>query len=909
MKTVARFLTFLLILTLVPTVFVPAVSAYSWTEIAEFEIGLTSVAFGSPGYQGGGVAMSDTNILFGMQSGNSGPTLSFQVMHCSTTSCESSGSVLRTSASLLTYNFHRHNTTSTAYACTTLQDVHFHKSIDGGYGWTDTTATTDSGSLVQGCDVATYDGTHYGIVWVNQTTDDWVFSVSNTGGGSGSWTTYLMKADTSLNGFYAPALFAYSATEYVALVQDSSQNIDKCRTTNSGVTWSCVENVVTGVDYLNAEMSQGIAYFAIADQGTASVRIGYLPTSTDDPITKSVTATGLDDTGDADLSIYSSSRWAVSFVERNTGQTAVGYVAETMDSGNTWSLDVAYTTPSTTIAGESYTGVAYTSSGNIVSSFGYQVQDDQAPGTVDGDSVNERIFAAVSSGSAGVTSSTISVTDLTGFDMDYEGQTIIARTNLGDNVRTWSAQTLSVKGATSDLDCTDGVTPRYDGVFSIGTHIAYLDCTINDPDFLRVRSDSVGTPSFSDAPNVCDETLNGDISLEGGNGENWDHGDVAKEWNRVDAYPIDFSQSTVIGGGGVTCAGRLALALSTTAANGEIGVATFTNFGSGLPDRRYEAKYAMGGGVDQVCSFTHDVDGDGDAEQYIAGAGANSNTRVFRVDFAWSGSGLVPSLVGPLFDGSGGHGSAIGLACSGDTLVLQSINDGKTHVLNWTSGQDVWSQTVTGSTRGVAITNSYTSTSGLCRASANATVNTRHVLHYDAGVVKVATRASPTVITTLTPPSGDWRGLRVQECAQLAVVATDDNIRKYQIANVTTGGPASIADPNQEPPVDPGTGLFAGSGATVGAAFGTGAFGGNLFLGAVLMGIVAYGVGTGYGNTFDERQGSRALRVNPWAAAVGAAMGFMLAWGFGFFSTAVVFSMVVLIGMVVGIRLWVSRGG
>lgn len=178
------------------------------------------------------------------------------------------------------------------------------------------------------------------------------------------------------------------------------------------------------------------------------------------------------------------------------------------------------------------------------------------------------------------------------------------------------------------------------------------------------------------------------------------------------------------------------------------------------------------------------------------------------------------------------------------------------------------------------------------------------------GVIVNVTGGAIEEVGRITLPSGTFHSIRMDRLGQNVWVATTTTIARFEVTNITTIDP--INTPGDEDPVVPGDGdgLFGGSGAEVGEAISVGAFGGNLFLGAILMGLIAYGVGTGYGNVSDSGSTMpRAFRLNPWAAAVGAAMGFLVAWGFGFFSTAVVFSMVVLIGMIVGLRLWVGSRG
>jgi hypothetical protein len=167
-----------------------------------------------------------------------------------------------------------------------------------------------------------------------------------------------------------------------------------------------------------------------------------------------------------------------------------------------------------------------------------------------------------------------------------------------------------------------------------------------------------------------------------------------------------------------------------------------------------------------------------------------------------------------------------------------------------------------------------------------------------------------TVTGSLDVPAGNYHSMFMDRAAQTLWVSTSSTIARYnlQAAGATTPEPVtSDFDPTDIDPGDVpggaggGGDLFEGVGEGLVPLIGS-EFGVNLFLGVLFMGLVSFGAATTPSVLMDRKVGFNFV-----AAGVGAVLGLLLAWGFGFFNAAVVFALVVLSAAAAALTAWLGR--
>lgn len=479
---------------------------------------------------------------------------------------------------------------------------------------------------------------------------------------------------------------------------------------------------------------------------------------------------------------------------------------------------------------------------------------------------------------AAATVSDWAANSLVGFDVDAGGSTVIVRAGTpgcggctigGHDVQTYDGFTLTDSGANSpfDTDCD-----RPDGVMSIGTHVLYVECgsaggcADQDPCEFDIRSPTLGAPQFGDCADECPSDL--DMSLIG-NSVSDAGGDLVAELGEVRGFPIDFSSRTTAG------LDRAWAAMAYTGTNGIVGVQVYSGFNNAPDVWEFDETQFSTTTPDQLCTGA-----DTSGQYYLGAADAGRAPAIYNVALVEDGSsGVVTPTMTLRQSGSSALSGGKGISCAGDeyiTVVERGAGVADTvWVIDLTTGQGTLLDTVDGADRGVAMSQSNTN---------------RYYAYVDGSFIYVSQGIAGNTTCALAMPTGAFHSMKFSFSAQSLWVATDDVVARFAVqeAGCTTDQPESDVGGSggAEPPAPPATGQgpFAGQGAVVGGILGVGAFGGQLFLGVVVMGMMAYG--------FWE-QGEK----QKWFAILGAIAGFLIAWAFGFFTTPVVFAMVVLCGI------------
>lgn len=373
---------------------------------------------------------------------------------------------------------------------------------------------------------------------------------------------------------------------------------------------------------------------------------------------------------------------------------------------------------------------------------------------------------------------TVAVTGLVGFDVDANGQTVLARTDSGDFVRSYTGATLAAQGAAVETDCG-----QPDGVSSYGTHITYYDCDggTNLVDAIEIRSGSFGTPS---KPPVCDDagfclqTLP-DEELAGVQDD--DIGLAA-----IQEFPIDYSEFE----DGTFDEDAIFMAFAFTSLQGNVGVITYVHINN-RDDSSDIVFESVGGGQapDTLCTALGS-----DGNTYLYASSTESNVVGFRVDFARDEdaapqlTNLVPSMT-QVFSGTASTAAPEGVACAGDRFAI--LNNDRMTVWERGISQPILSLPATdGEDRSIALSG-----------------DEEWVAWGDDGQVYVAAvdsnqslgadnKAAGEIVTQFTPAAGSLQGIQLHGSGSSMWVATSTSISVYgNLYTVTTGNDTTYCAP------------------------------------------------------------------------------------------------------------------
>lgn len=423
---------------------------------------------------------------------------------------------------------------------------------------------------------------------------------------------------------------------------------------------------------------------------------------------------------------------------------------------------------------------------------------------------------------------TASVTDLVAFDVDDTGTTAIARTNLGDFVRTYSAQFLGTEAASADTDCAG-----FGRVIAEGDNVGYIDCG-GTSDILRIKSATLNTPT---APADCDAT---DV-------DRFDS-DVADNIFTITDFAVltidyEFSDDG-------TCTAIAKVIASTY--TGQVGVVTKQLFGGAS---QHDSDFVQYGptslAVDQICGSTMIIPGDSDPTTRDILLFAADETLVTK---AWESSQLTSHLT-PYRTYSAAFGQANSIACSSSNTtyakVLLGLGSG-VRAINPVAETQLWQRTdILPSANGVAL-----SRNGLWAAASAG--GTTYVLNATTGAT----------VATITNPSGSFRDVEIDSTGQSVWVATSTTIARFEVYTATTSVPVGTTygqDPtfgcpggdcgNEAAGLIPEGGLF-------------GAISGTLFMGFLLVfGVIWMGI----------RQGAPGMAIGA-LFFVGLGLAYAIGW-------------------------------
>lgn len=842
----------LLALLLVPITFTPQASAqgpYTWTTIDNAEIQDTTESTNFIDNRMGSIVKASATHTVTAYAGSdaAADTSSSAVKRCSATNCPV-GTVLATGApagvdDVTSVKLH-YLSDSVLYGCSTFEDtLRFHKSTDGGIFWSNVLVASGLGNA-EVCDVGTFDGSHYLISIGDTVVDDHLAYISTTGGTTGSFSAVTNILNQG--GFGADitqAIFAWNDTAYTAYVTADTGNGHQCDTVNSGASWVCVAGVLGGFRTSNWERF-GTQYFLTYTNGANGDDYANFAKKADQNSDIVITAaysvvSGTTEVCTSDVAVFSATRFAVSLA-LCAGNQAMGSpilkLSETLDGGQSWTVETVYLAGALTIATPTTyaTGVAYLADGRLITAVQLVFPDNTF--VTDGDAANERyMLHFISSGASGAdvgdAAATASVTDLVGFDISNDGSIAIARTENGENVRTYNGLTLGTSlSGTIDTNCATSANPKEDGVVAKSMKsgnqaplIGFLNCDAGgDAQYFSIRKTNGATPSANDLSAVpsgedcptgdwseyqSDDALcpyNIDLADAFGGDEAGDAIDNALGMlGQIRDFPIDYSSNDQQSG---TTLDRRHIAwawASQQCANtgnepycdgtepGLVGVAMLS-FQTLFPDdfNQDAVEHHADQNVDDFCL------GLDDGNYYLASVVAGQPSHTWTVTFDATSGPSGEALDASISNNPSSFGiSGFGVACGGGQILYQNGNSAIQ--LRERTGTFIDEITLTGGdNRGVAISEEFISSNGTapgetCTTALAGTNNcVQYGVYYDTvnseGVVLNLTGGNMVETGRFDIPSGTFHSIRMDRLAKYVWVATSTTIAMFEVTPVTT---------------------------------------------------------------------------------------------------------------------------
>jgi hypothetical protein len=556
------------------------------------------------------------------------------------------------------------------------------------------------------------------------------------------------------------------------------------------------------------------------------------------------------------------------------------FYAKTEDDGSTWTTYDLTTSPApnTLLSG------TVTRDGTL--------RVHYRTGSPNAGAVSYYLTASVGAGAATTTSTVISATGLIEGDLTADGIVVMARTDSGDTVATWNAQSGDSLGTDATPNCGyAGVSASY--TFANGYHVTYGDCAAGGAvETLKVRNQF-----FEDPDTDC---LDGseDHPQLAGDGE-FDIPFDQNELNGLDAAP--YYGTTATRGSDSVSYCYLGWTFSTL--SGEIGAVgvVYNSFSETPEGDRTLVTVSSGDVVDDFCSW-RDPTNDRD---YVAGVVLGGPTVAARIlTDIQPGSNPTFGSDPPdmdlsntiVFSNSGSLGDSVAIECAKNQAIVKRDSASTVNFINVTNEDgsicvlscQLWS---------TSVGDSYQRSVAFSKDGA-------FVAYRDGDEIVVAYSQNGTEVTTLEVPTGTWVSMKLDGTASNLAVFTSTQITVYHIATETCGEDCNLgSDDFHIPPTSTTTSTATGSNtcsilctdsATVPEGFTVGGF--NALLGVLLM------AGVGGGFYFIDTKS----RYSVLFGCIGAAVGFFLAYSFGLFPLWLILLGVLVVAAVLVMRF---RGG
>lgn len=746
------------------------------------------------------------------------------------------------------------------YIDDTADSIKFAKSNDAGVFWSKQTLFDTADTLNQGCGISAVSSTVYHLVFANASTTSPVFTKSTDGGATWATPKAITVANSCCNNLDPITVASKDATTSI-FSYGGANTFNVCRTVNSGANWTCQQlGALSGnshgtIQYISGDTWMGVfssstgVFFTKTEDNGATWGFTNIDTSTD------CTAGACD---------------TVALLAMNLTHAHVAYGGDTPN-------DLNFAT--STNGGGSWTIEPVYAAGAVARGLSMAV-------TTDGDlALHERVGDGINNKLVSYTANLftleiaefaqVTINGLSGFDVDRTGNVIIARLNNGSHIRTYSGTDLSASpiGNVQTSCEAPGARDRvlaHNGEF--GGYVAYIVCNVandTDPTEIHIRNELGADASFAN----CDFCPS-DIELDGFSIAG---GDRLLTLGEIVEFPMDFTRTR-----NVLAGEQHVFAWAWSSSNeGSIGVDVFTTGPGNGHQYSTQAGYATGE-PEQICAWERPTDG----RQFIVGVDLATTTRIW--EFVPEYSNVRTRQEGTIQQRTVLNlnvANARGVGCGNDRVLVLRNNDltaieASTGVQEW---RLEWEPALIPSARSVALSD-----------------DGNWFAYHDSENLYVGNATTGTVTCTLD----GWvegevvLGMELELHGQQLYVAqsgTPGTITMWAIqqGGCTTEEPTSGDTPGVED--EAGDGLLADSGAQLGSALGIGTFGGNLAIGSMII-LAMTGTGVGITSQAVGRFGGTGTSgtVLMVGALIGAIVGVLVAWAFGFLAASAIFAILVL---------------
>lgn len=760
----------------------------------------------------------------------------------------------------------------------------FAKSTDGGFFWglTDLPDTDKLSGGITSCAVSSHSAsTVYAIMEPSTLSNSLTFlNITKSTDGGATWGT--SKPLRNMTGTTEPArggnIHILATGSNVTVLAGMNNNIIRaCRSTDSGATYTTCNSVGTGLTNaagrFNAHQFSATTYitsglladstdlqFGKSTDAGASWAFGSLSVSsacTPGPACGSVTQTSIYG--------YNATSYVITF-QSGAGVDARLRLATTSNSAQTWTVQNVPIAP--THASGSGNSVVISDAAKILVAYHF---------TPNGTALTRVVSLTGTFTSITLASSaTVAVANLTGFDVDRTGSTVIARIENGSHVASFTATSLIQTGADALTSCSpsgETMTGTADRVLAAQDYVGYITCDPaddTDANEFHVRTATLTDPTFTGC-SWCPKqwSLNG-YSAHGGDG--------IEGLAEIIEFPMDFTRER-----DQLLIDYRVFAWAWMSNTGYIGVNTFsprsdfTQSQNGAADQSQftvEAAYTASE-PEQICAWENPADG----RQFVGAVDLGATTRVY--EFVPNFDELQNRQEGtlPLRTTFGGDlANAIGISCGGDRIAILTpttvtvVN----HLLPASGAATIIQQypiTSTTLTRGVALSD-----------------DGDFLAYADGANVFFADLATGNITGSvdIPPPVSMFVGMELDEHAQNFWLAMTGNITRWTTYTITTGTPFGSSGDDGGDDDEPDSVNFIGTELAI--PNGMTEFGFKLFMAVLLV----YGMATLLGFTF-----GRGTKFVPIGGYMGGVAGFFMSWGFDLLNVGTVFAIIAIGALVV----------
>lgn len=463
--------------------------------------------------------------------------------------------------------------------------------------------------------------------------------------------------------------------------------------------------------------------------------------------------------------------------------------------------------------------------------------------------------------SPSVADADVAVTNLTGFDVDDSGVTVIARHNAGTIVQVYSGQSLSAGASATDADCSG----KEDGVSTYTTttdvYTTYFECSNaagNPANSLKIRNGGLGTPFIPEpcqSDNLGADTTTGlDVNVP----------DTMREIAGLSAFPLDFSACSSSGLDHVT----LSWGFSTT--NGQIGVFAVTK-NHDAPDHSSSAFITFdptSTNVAQMCSWTS-----ADGIDHIGAVDPQGGTKFYLPSVTTTGTSISGGLgtrphssISLEYGLSGTFNLAKALSCAQYRAAI--INNPPASTANsFAVICIVTGHCPMGISRGQALWTPKTIAGSVNARAATLSGDGHWTSYIDQGGIHILNATTGSEVALFgEPETGIFFDMRMDRSGSNEWIAYRDHIYRFDIHAYTCGGNCTNIPIINPTPTTSSSSTFSCSSGTLicpQASAGISQEGMSWFLGILLIAALSVGLAV----------------FAPWVGVLGGGLGFSLAIG------------------------------